>query len=934
MSESKGNDLNKNHEIFDHLENHLLDKKKNNKTATNTSYNRWNASYLYENEEEYEEMIELYQDAISKGYDFCLTEQHHENEHIPGLIDFDFKFNPENTDNPERAFTDNDIYNICKLYKKSYKDILNIPSEDEHIAFTFFVSYRSKSHHRIKNNSTELDYRDGFHIMLPNLVASKTAHKMVRSCVIKNFNSVRGDMKFKNTIDSLVDKGVINKVGWTLYGGSKTGYEPYKLRYVLNKNLEKIDADSLFMIDENLDLNNLPRYLSIRLNKNPIYPLSDSAVEISQHFKNMYNDKALSINNVKRRGYIEEYDIEIIRKLLFLLKEERYTEFEDWIHVVWCLHNINPEDDRLKELAIEFSKQSETAYQDGCVDKVWAEAKKEGNDSTITIKSLHYWAKTDDPNQYDSVCQTQLLKLRDNSLSATNGHVASFFAFTEENNFKYCKKTWFYWNKHRWCEDEESGLCIRNKIRQFIDRYYVIFIDDLQSQTVSFRESLNNLEEEDDEYDIIKSKIVELTKKHEKILHVISCLNTTSFKDNVVKECKELFHEPDFIDKLDTNPDLIGFENGIYDLKNSLFRDGCPEDYMSFSVGYNYREYDPNDPYTEEIEDFMDKIMPLPDVKEYQWKVMSSFLDGHNHHQKIRIWSGSGGNGKSILQNMLKLVLGQYCCKLNISLLTKKRADSGKPQPDIMGSRNKRWAYMDEPNDNDKLNIGLLKEITGGDTLSFRGLYDKYQTEFIPCFKLILCCNVIPKGPGADGGYARRVELVEFISRFVEHPNPNEPYEFEIDLSLKNKLEFWKESFMSMLLENYKTLLENNYEIDIPDPVASYTNEYIKENDRLGRFIEENIITVDVSNIKVEKDIPFLKFSTIHTTYEKWCDIEYGDNIPFTKAELRNRLETYFKGKWKKREGRYGSGLRAHDIIPVMDDTVDNKQTDNIPTDF
>ena len=51
-----------------------------------------------------------------------------------------------------------------------------------------------------------------------------------------------------------------------------------------------------------------------------------------------------------------------------------------------------------------------------------------------------------------------------------------------------------------------------------------------------------------------------------KLLDIIGKLENTTFKDNIIKECKELFHDKKFMEKLDENPYLIGFENGIYDL--------------------------------------------------------------------------------------------------------------------------------------------------------------------------------------------------------------------------------------------------------------------------------------------------------------------------------------------------------------------------------
>ena len=52
-----------------------------------------------------------------------------------------------------------------------------------------------------------------------------------------------------------------------------------------------------------------------------------------------------------------------------------------------------------------------------------------------------------------------------------------------------------------------------------------------------------------------------------------------------MKECKEFFYDKTFIEKLNDQKNLIGFENGVYDLNTSTFRGGLPSDYVSLTTG-------------------------------------------------------------------------------------------------------------------------------------------------------------------------------------------------------------------------------------------------------------------------------------------------------------------------------------------------------------
>ena len=53
-------------------------------------------------------------------------------------------------------------------------------------------------------------------------------------------------------------------------------------------------------------------------------------------------------------------------------------------------------------------------------------------------------------------------------------------------------------------------------------------------------------------------------------------------ENNVMSSCSLVgfSHDPKFYEKLDENVNLIGFENGVYDLENYEFREGLPEDYI------------------------------------------------------------------------------------------------------------------------------------------------------------------------------------------------------------------------------------------------------------------------------------------------------------------------------------------------------------------
>ena len=76
-----------------------------------------------------------------------------------------------------------------------------------------------------------------------------------------------------------------------------------------------------------------------------------------------------------------------------------------------------------------------------------------------------------------------------------------------------------------------------------------------------------------------------------------------------------------------------------------------------------------------------------------------------------------------------------------------------------------RFVVLQEPDQKEKLQAGLLKELTGGDTIYARALH-KEPIEFQPQFTMFMTTNKLPSLSATDGGAWRRILVTEFKSRF------------------------------------------------------------------------------------------------------------------------------------------------------------------------
>ena len=84
--------------------------------------------------------------------------------------------------------------------------------------------------------------------------------------------------------------------------------------------------------------------------------------------------------------------IELAKQLVDILNDSRADNYDDWIRLGWCLHNI---DESLLAKWIQFSKKSDKFVPGECENK-WYGMRDQG----LTIGSLHMWAKEDDKDQY------------------------------------------------------------------------------------------------------------------------------------------------------------------------------------------------------------------------------------------------------------------------------------------------------------------------------------------------------------------------------------------------------------------------------------------------------------------------------------------------------------------------------------------------------
>jgi P4 family phage/plasmid primase-like protien len=854
--------------------NNYLKKFKASKSSdfTHTSLGHPYGSY-YIQAEDYEKFLDNYIESLENGETHHLTEKHRMIS--PILIDFDFRYNKKK----ERQYTSNHLYKLINIYTDILNDYIHLEN------YKIYILEKKNPFFDKEKNIT----KDGIHIIIPNVITKTNLQLFIRKkCLEKMKNIFENDIQSENYVHDIFDEAVIDKNNWMMYGSTKPDKEGYKVTEVYefsNNKLNKIEeTKSLKEYTKLFSIRNKFKETKLKSENNSEY-LEFNEIIMDKERERLTNKQILksSLNHKKN----ETIDIEIIKKLVKILKPERSKFFDSWIKLGWCLRNI---DYKLLDDWIEFSQKSEK-YEEGECEKKWNHMK----DGNLGIGTLRYWAKTDNPIAYEKILQDDLYTLLQKAYSGTHTDVAHVIYQMYKHDFvctSIKKNTWYEFKKHRWIASD-SGYVLKMKMSNEVWKQFMRVSSEYSKKASE--------EEESDEQE-------RLQKRAEKYSKIAFTLKNTTQKSNYLKESSELFYQERFEDKLDSNCTLVGFDNGVFDLETYEFRDGHPDDYISFSTNIDYIPYSDNNPINQEIMTFLSEILPKEEMQEYFLKLFSSFLSGKITSEKFHIFTGTGANGKSKIIELYQNAFGDYCGQFNVSLLTQKRVKSNDTNSELAKSKGKRFMVLQEPSEDEKMNIGFMKELTGGDRIIARGLFQD-PIEFKPQAHLVLTCNHLPSIPSDDGGTWRRIRVIEFLSTFTDTPNPDNKNEFKIDTELSIKFDDWKEHFMSILIYYYKKYIEEGiYE---PTEVLKCTKEYQKDNDTLKLYIEE----------RVEKsEEGFITFSELYNDFKYWYRESGEIKKPPTKAQLLKYMNKNLIKNNKNKTGFPGFNLISCNIIDDDDE--------------
>lgn len=252
-----------------------------------------------------------------------------------------------------------------------------------------------------------------------------------------------------------------------------------------------------------------------------------------------------------------------------------------------------------------------------------------------------------------------------------------------------------------------------------------------------------------------------------------------------------------------------------------------------------------------EWDEFMELILPDPDVRRCLQRALGALLFGANVAQVALLIRGSGGNGKSTLMAIIGEVLGTfdgYAAPVKVEMfLQTQNQSAGQATPEEVDLPGARAMLASEPAVTDVFSAKKIKSLTGGDLRPARAL-GMPQFIYRPTAIPIILFNRTPRIKDEDDGTRRRLVFIPLDVNLRELPPEKRRNPLEVEKSLKEELP----GILNWMLDGFRDFyirIEKGAGvppgIDPPAVMQTLKDRIMEAADPVGTFIRECAILED-----------------------------------------------------------------------------------------
>jgi len=559
--------------------------------------------------------------------------------------------------------------------------------------------------------------------------------------------------------------------------------------------------------------------------------------------------------------------------------------WDTWFQIAGCLKSNNYE----KSIFLKYSQPNDVL---NTASNVWDGIKK----SSMNIHTLQNIAKKVNFSKYKQWLNKYEKCLYDQIF--TTGLIADYFKLLYGDKFIRVDDTVYMYNGVFWNKCDKKNTELVN----FIDKSFVADLFEYANENMAKYTMLLTTTQN---VEMVKEKLAKIGK----FISSINTMRNASVRKPIIEDITSFITNNNI--EFDSNPYLFAFTNAIFDLKLNKFVEPDSTFFITKTAGYEY-----NHSYKIEnintLNELINTIFPDPEVKEYYLSILATGLCGLQI-ENCFIATGTGGNGKSLINSLMMKTCGQYAYKLPSDVLLS--AIKTGPNPEVANVHNVRFLLTQEPNNKKKICCSTLKEITGDKTINVRELYSSKCSINLRNTTLIEA-NEIPSVDEVNDAVSRRLRTIPFTSRYVEksvYDSLEDKTNVFIADSFYKTDEFqnaYKQALFDLLIPRFKTFVDNKHSLP-PQPKCCLDKcaDFLGTCDDVYGWFE--LVFEKTDTIENSDAIPLTDIYSAFSTSSFFMNLSKSDKRKYNKKYFLSKIdENIFLRKYVRLRDSYHNKIK------------------------
>jgi putative DNA primase/helicase len=350
------------------------------------------------------------------------------------------------------------------------------------------------------------------------------------------------------------------------------------------------------------------------------------------------------------------------------------------------------------------------------------------------------------------------------------------------------KRSWLIWDGVRWSPDETGEA----------DRLAKATVREIYKEAQGIEDTQ------------IREDLIKHAAKSESANKIRSMLELASTEPEVASVA----------DAFDTDPWILNVENGTVDLRTGELRPHRRDDLLTKLAPVVFDRGARAPVWRRFLNDITNSNEEL---QAYLQRAIGYSLTADVREQCLFFCFGSGQNGKSTFLEVLREMFGDYGQQSEFSTFLSRTSEG--PRNDLARMRGIRLVSAVEAPGDKSFDESVLKQLTGGDTITARRLYEEHF-EFRPTHKLFLAANHKPHVNEQTEAFWRRIRLIPFTVYIPPEKR---------DRDIKTKLSRELSGILNWAIEGCLSWQRDG--LGEPLIVQQATKSYREEEDLIGEFI-------------------------------------------------------------------------------------------------